>query len=520
MRRVLLVYPEFPPSFWGFKYAMGIIGKKSMMPPLGLITVAGMIPEEGYELKLIDMNITSLEDEHIAWADFVMTSTMVVQRKSLSEVIARCNRIGVPIVVGGPHPTSFHDEINGADHFLLDEVEDTFPQFLEDFENGRAKQMYRSPNKPDVTKSPRPRYDLLELDAYRSMALQFSRGCPFDCEFCDITKLFGRVPRTKTNAQILAELDFLYELGWYGSTFLVDDNFVGNKREAMRLLPAIADWQKEKGYPFSFYTEASLTLVESEPLMDAMVDAGFGMAFLGIESPNPEALKKSNKNQNTKKGIDNYLLRAVRTLQGKGIEVTGGFILGLDGDGPGVFDAQIDFIQEAGIPVAMVGLLSALRGTSLYNRLEREGRLIGETTGNNLDITLNFVPELDKQTLLDGYKRVLSTLYDPTLSNYFKRCLTQFKYQKPLENSTGRAGIGELLAVVRSFKHQLFSRQGPAYFKFLLKTLFRHPKMLPEAIRLAIMGYHFQKHTEHAIAVSELKEYEATSQCVLQEAPC
>ncbi|MGR3311047.1 MAG: B12-binding domain-containing radical SAM protein [Candidatus Brocadiales bacterium] len=504
MKKVLLVYPEFPPSFWGCKHAIEFIGKKSVMPPLGLLTVAGMFPENGYELKLIDMNITSLEDEHITWADFVLTSTMIVQQKSLREVIARCNRIGVPIVAGGPHPTSFHDQIKGVDHFVLDEVEEIFPQFLEDFGNGGAKKMYRAPEKPDVTKTPLSRFDLLDLDAYRSMALQFSRGCPFDCEFCDITKLFGRIPRTKTNDQMLAELDFLYDLGWRGPVFLVDDNFVGNKRDAMRLLHAIAGWQKEKGHPFSLYTEASVTLVEFEPLMDAMVDAGLNMVFLGIESPNPETLKKSNKNQNIKKGVDNYLLHAVRTLQGKGIEVTGGFILGLDGDGPEVFDAQIDFIKEAGIPIAMVGILNALRGTTLYNRLEREGRLLAESTGNNLDITLNFIPEMDRQMLINGYKRILTTLYDPTLSNYFQRCWTQLKNLKLTEHNIGCIGKAELLAAMRSFRRQLFSKQGPAYLKFLLKTIFRYPKMFPEAVRLAIMGYHFQKHTEQALLSSKV----------------
>lgn len=506
MKRVLLVYPEFPPSFWGFRYAMKLIGRKSSMPPLGLLTVAGMFPEDGYELKLIDMNVTPLEDEHITWADLVLTSTMIVQQKSLREVIARCNRIGVPIVAGGPHPTSFHDEIEGVDHFLLDEAEEIFPQFLEDFENGKAKKMYRSSKKPDVTKTPPPRFDLINLNAYGSMALQFSRGCPFDCEFCDITKLFGRAPRTKTNEQMLAEFDLLYDLGWRRPVFLVDDNFVGNKRDAMRMLPAIAGWQKEKGYPFSLYTEASVTLVEFEPLMDAMVDAGLTMVFLGIESPNPDTLKRSNKNQNTKKGVDNYLLHAVRTLQGKGIEVTGGFILGLDGDGPEVFDAQINFIQEAGIPIAMVGLLTALRGTNLYHRLEREGRLLGESTGNNLDIILNFIPEMERQTLINGYKRILTTLYDPTLSNYFKRCWTLLKNLKPVKYSVRYVGKTEMLALVRSLWRQLFSKHGPAYLRFLLKTIFCYPRMFPEAVRLAIMGYHLRKHTEQTIAVSNFRK--------------
>lgn len=504
-RNALLVYPKFPPSFWGFKYAIEFVGKKSSMPPLGLLTVAAMFPPH-YHLKVVDMNIEELTDAHLEWADLVFTSTMIVQQKSLREVIARCNKAKVPVIAGGPHPTSFYDEISGVDHFILDEVENIFPTFLEDLENGQAKPLYRSPTKPDVTKTPLPRYDLIDIQAYGSMALQFSRGCPFDCEFCDITKLFGRVPRTKTNEQMLAEFDLLYDLGWRGPVFLVDDNFIGNKRDAMRLLPEIINWQQKHGYPFSLYTEASVNLVELEPMMDAMVEAGFGMAFLGIESPNPEALKKTKKGQNTKQGQENYLLHAVRTLQHKGIEVMGGFILGLDGDGPEVFDAQVNFIQEAGIPMAMVGLLTALRGTNLYKRLEQEGRLIKESNGNNVDIALNFEPELDKQTLVEGYKRVLSTLYDPTLSNYFERCWILLKHIKPSEHLVRKTGKTELLAFARSLRRQLLSKQGPAYAKFLMRVLLSNPKLLPEAVRLAVMGYHFEKLTAETIAVADFNQ--------------
>ena len=272
--------------------------------------------------------------------------------------------------------------------------------------------------------TPVPRFDLLDLSAYGSMALQFSRGCPFDCEFCDITKLFGRVPRTKSNEQMLAELDALHSLGWRGALLLVDDNFIGNKKEAMRLLPAVAAWQREHGSPFDLFTEASVNLARNEPLMDAMVEADFSMVFVGIESPNPEALRRTNKPQNTVRGDEDYLIRAVRTIQEKGLEVTAGFILGLDGDGPEVFEAQVDFIQRAGIPIAMVGLLTALRGTNLYSRLEHEGRLLVESSGNNVEIALNFVPELDRGVLIDGYRNVLASLYGPDLRTYFARCRT------------------------------------------------------------------------------------------------
>ncbi len=505
MPRALLVYPEFPPSYWGFRYALELLGKKAPMPPLGLLTVAAMFPES-WELRLVDLNVQPLLDADLEWADLVLTSTMVVQQRSLREVIARCNEIGRPVAVGGPHPTSFASEIVGADHFLLDEVEETFPAFLADWEAGRAARVYRPEAKPAVTSTPVPRFDLLDLSAYGSMALQFSRGCPFDCEFCDITKLFGRVPRTKSNDQMLAELDALYALGWRGSLFLVDDNFIGNKKEALRLLPAIAEWQRERGHPFDLYTEASVNLAKHEPLMDAMVAAGFSMVFLGIESPNPEALLKTHKVQNTAKDDRDYLLHAVEAIQRKGIEVTAGFILGLDGDGPEVFDAQVAFIQRAGIPIAMVGLLTALRGTNLYARLEREGRLVAESTGNNVEIALNFEPELDREVLVDGYRRVLSTLYGPDLRAYFARCRTLLGRLGRGPKKNRRVSRAELGAALRSLRLQLFSAQGPAYAAFLAHTLFTRPTMLGEAIRMAVKGWHFQRYTEQTLAAHAYRE--------------
>jgi radical SAM superfamily enzyme YgiQ (UPF0313 family) len=507
MPNALLVYPKFPPSYWGAQFALEFVGKKSCMPPLGLLTVAGMFPKD-YQLKVVDLNVQTLTDADIAWADLVFASTMIVQKDSLREVIGRCNSAGVPIVVGGPHPTSFYDDIEGADHFVLDEVEDIFPEFLSDIANGTAKRTYRAPAKPDITKTPLPRYDLINLNDYASMALQFSRGCPFDCEFCDITKLFGRVPRTKTNPQVLAEFELLYQLGWRGRMFLVDDNFIGNKRDAMRLLPEVARWQKERNYPFGLYTEASVNIAGLDELLDAMVDAGFSMTFLGIETPNREALLKTKKAQNTKRGEEHFLLHAVRKIQEKGMEVTAGFILGLDGDREDAFDSQIEFIQQAGIPMAMVGLLSALKGTDLYHRLQKEGRLLQESTGNNFSISLNFKTEMDRQTLVDGYKRVLSTLYDPTLEHYFERCLTMLHHVKQPAHRVSRVTKADWMALAKSLKRQLFSRkQGPAYFRFLRQVLKINPRLFPEAVRLAILGYHFEKTTSQQIAVDDFKQY-------------
>lgn len=511
MPNALLVYPEFPPSYWGYKYALDFVKKKSSMPPLGLLTVAGMFPKD-YQLKVVDMNVTSLTDADLAWADIVLTSTMIVQKDSFYQVVQRCNRSGIPIIAGGPHPTSYYDNIKEEadgtiDHFLFGEVEETFYDFLTDLQAGVARDVYPETKKPDVTETQSPRYDLINLQDYGSMALQFSRGCPFDCEFCDITKLFGRVPRTKTNEQMLTEFDLLYRLGWRGSLFVVDDNFIGNKRDAMRLLPEIIKWQKDRHYPFSLYTEASVNLVEIPDMLDAMSDSGFNMVFLGIESPNDDALLTTKKTQNTSKEEDSgsYLLRAIRKIQQHGIEVTGGFIIGMDGDTE--FDSHIQFIQEAGIPMAMVGLLTALKGTDLYHRLEREGRLLDESTGNNTDITLNFVPELPREQVISEYRRVVSTLYDPTLKNYFERCLTFLKQLTPKPHTSRSIGKTELMAFAKSIRRQLFSKQGPAYFWYLMKVLKDYPKLFPEAMRLAIMGYHFEKMKSQTVAVDDFKQY-------------
>jgi radical SAM superfamily enzyme YgiQ (UPF0313 family) len=502
--RALLVYPEFPPSYWDFRYALELLGKRAPMPPLGLLTLAAMFPE-AWELRLVDMNVSSLTDEDLGWADLVLTSTMVVQQRSLREVLARCKAVGKPVAVGGPHPTSFSDEIIGADHILFGEVEEIFPHFLSDWLAGVAKPAYRPAAKPAITLTPVPRFDLIDLSAYGSMALQFSRGCPFDCEFCDITQLFGRVPRTKTNAQMLAELEHLYELGWRGPVFLVDDNFIGNRRDAMRLLPVVASWQRDRDYPFDLYTEASVNLAKHEALMNEMVDAGFSMVFLGIESPNPEALRRTHKLQNTARREDDYLLRAVHRIQETGLEVTGGFILGLDGDGPEVFDAQIDFVQRAGIPIAMVGLLTALRGTHLYRRLEQEGRLLSESTGNNVEIALNFEPELDREVLIHGYRRVLSTLYDPRLESYFARCrkLLSRLGPRPRRKRPTRA---EITGFLRSVWLQLFSRQGPTYLRFLGRVALTHPSQFALAARMSIKGWHFQRFTQQTLAAHAYRE--------------
>ena len=459
-----------------------------------------------YNLRVVDLNVTPLEDSDLAWADLAFTSTMIPQRPSLEQVVERCNRAQVPVIAGGPHPTTFHDEMEGVDHFVLDEVEETFSIFLRDLENGTAQAVYRAPRKPDVTHAPLPRFDLIDMNDYWSMCLQFSRGCPFDCEFCDITKLYGRVSRTKSPEQMVAEFDHLYDLGWRGPLFLVDDNFIGNKREVTRLLPVIAEWQKERGHPYSLSTEASVNLVRMNDLMDVMIEAGFDTVFLGIETPNPKALKKMKKPQNLDMRDDNYLFTSVRKIQRKGMQVQGGFILGLDDDDDDAFDAQIEFIQGAGIPIALVGLLTALKGTNLWARLEREGRLLDKPVELD-DTALNFKPQMDPGTLVEGYLRVISTIYDPTLENYFDRCLIMLDNLNPVPHIYKPVSRQVLYAGIMAIRRRLKPTQLPAFSRYIAKVAKDHPRFLPLAIRLAGMGHHCEKFTRQQTVLRSFKEY-------------
>lgn len=507
-RNVLLVYPEFEPSFWSFKYALRYVGKMSAMPPLGLLTIAGMFPE-GYFLRLVDMNVRPLTDRDIAWADLVCTSSMIVQRRSQARVIARCKRAGKPVVAGGPHPTSYEEEMDGVDYLLLGEVETTFVPFLRDLESGTARRITAPPDRPAITQTPLPRYDLVRMRQYGAMLLQFSRGCPFDCEFCDITKLYGRIPRTKSNDQMLGEFQSVYDLGYRGSLFLVDDNFIGNRRDALRFLKAFIEWQRLHDYPFTLFTEASMNLVEHEELMDAMVAAGFTAVFVGIETPTPEALVITKKKQNVGKTDPEYPLHAVQTLQHKGLEVLGGFILGLDGDKPDAFDAHIQFIRAAAIPTAMEGMLTALKGTDLYKRLQAEGRLLGDTTGQNISTQLNFIPEMPAEALIEGYKRVLDTIYDRGLKNYFQRCWDMFQ---SLDRRVHPASAHTPLTAGQAIRFciytlgQMLSAEGPAYLRFLLRVLWNKPALLPEALAFGAKGHHLRKVTEYVLAVDAFKE--------------
>jgi len=498
--KTLLIYPEIPPTYWSLKYTLPFIGKRAVFPPLGLMTVAAMLPDD-FDVKLVDMNVEPLEESAVAGAGLVLTSSMIVQKDSLEKVIGLCKKHGKKVVAGGPYPTSMNANIPGVDHFVLNEAEITLPAFLADYREGKAKHIYADPAKPGMGLTPAPRFDLIRKRRYSTMALQYSRGCPHSCEFCDIVEMFGRVPRTKTPAQFLREMDLLYEAGWRGSLFVVDDNFIGNRKEVRKLLPEIASWQQKRRYPFNLFTEATLILAEDEPLMDQMVLAGFNMVFVGIETPDRDALARAGKTQNLKSDM----LASVRAIQAKGMEVSGGFILGFDEDKEDIFDRQIRFIQDAGIPTAMVGLLTALPNTRLYKRLQSENRITGESGGNNThDLRLNFVPRMDTDKLLAGYKRVLSEIYSP--DRYFDRCLTLLKNTRKHRTSARRITGVEMRAFTLSLLMQTFSSYGWSYWRFMARGFLTKPGLFSETVTMAVKGHHFFKMTRCLLELESFKQ--------------
>lgn len=487
MKRVLMLYPEFPNTFWSFSHALKLVHKRAAFPPLGLLTVASMLPED-WEKRLVDLNVTRLRDADLAWADLVFISGMIAQRESARVLIGRCKAAGKIVVAGGPLFTSAHTDFVGVDHFILNEAELTLPPFLRDLEEGQAKPLYTAAGYPDLDQTPIPAWGLADLRRYGSMCVQYSRGCPFDCEFCDVTAKFGRRSRTKSAPQVIAELDALAAAGWKGSVFFVDDNFIGNKRRLRdELLPALTAWQKARRHPFSFYTEASINLADDEELTREIVAAGFDAVFIGIETPDEAALKECNKRQNQ----DRDLLGDIRRLQRAGLEVQGGFIVGFDSDTPSIFGRQIEFIQSSGITTAMVGMLNALPGTRLFNRLLHEGRLLGDSSGDNVDGTTNFQPKMDLFVLRDGYRQLMSTIYAP--GPYYERVRTFLREFHPRKMEF-RFDPAALAAFLRAgLRLGVIGRERFQYWRLLAWTTWRRPTLLPMAVKLAIHGYHFRR---------------------------
>ena len=486
--KILLVYPRYPDTFWSFKHALNFVSKKAAFPPLGLLTVAAMLPAE-WEKKLVDMNVTRLTDEDIRQADYVFISAMVVQRDSVLEVVGRCKRLGTRIVAGGPLFTTGYEEFDGVDHFVLGEAEVTLPLFLEDLEKGCPQPIYSSDTRPGISKTPIPLWSLINMKNYSSMSMQYSRGCPFDCEFCDIVLLNGHTPRTKDKEQLLAELDELYRRGWRGGVFIVDDNFIGNKKKLkLEILPAIIEWRRGKKYPFVLSTEASINLVDDEELMKLMVGAGFSAVFIGIETPNEESLLECAKLQNRNRD----LVASVKKIQNYGLEVQGGLIVGFDSDPLSIFKSQVNFIQKSGIVTAMVGLLNAPPGTRLYQRLKRENRLVKTFTGNNTDCSLNFIPKMNYEALINGYRQILSTIYSP--KQYYERLRTFLKEYKPRADIGGKLQFHHVKAFIKSLWFLGIREKGRRYYwRLFFSTLLKQPRKFPISISLSVYGYHFRK---------------------------
>jgi radical SAM superfamily enzyme YgiQ (UPF0313 family) len=489
--KMLLIYPEFPDTYWSFRHALWFEGKRSAFPPLGLLTISAMLPDK-WERRLVDMNVLSLKRADIEWADVIFASAMIVQKDSLRHVVALCNAAGKRVVIGGPYVTTSAEHLPEADHIFLGEAETTLPEFVRDLEAGEPRRIYQAAERPALSATPIPHFGLADLKRYSAMSIQYSRGCPFQCEFCDIIEIYGRVPRTKSNGQMLAELDALFNLGWRGMVFIVDDNFIGNKRNVKRLLPVLADWSERHRWPFSFITEASVNLAEDEELLDGMRRARFSRVFLGIETPVEASLKEAQKGQNMRRN----LLDSVRRIQSYGMEVMAGFIVGFDNDPEDIFERQIEFIRESAIPLAMVGLLTALPDTQLWRRLEQEGRLLAESTGNNTDGSLNFIPRMDAARLVEGYKSIMLTIYRP--GEYYRRalnCLERVAAGSPVPRYSGIASdVVTLSRIVLALGVRDQARG--EFWRYLGHALTRHREKFAEAVRLAAVGYHFRKLTE------------------------
>jgi len=494
--KILFVYPKYPDTFWSFKHILKAISKKAAFTPLGLLTVAAMLPGR-WEKRLVDMNVTLLTDKDIKWADYVFVSAMSVQKESSQEVISRSNELGVKIVAGGPLFTTGYDEFEGVDHFVLGEAEATLPLFLRDLENGSPRHLYTSRRRPDMAHTPVPLWSLIDMKKYSSMSLQYSRGCPYDCEFCDIIVLNGHKPRTKTSTQVLEELEAIYNLGWRRGVFIVDDNFIGNKKKLKsEILPAITDWMSKRKYPFDLFTEASINLADDEELMQFMTQAGFNRVFIGIETPNEDSLIECNKYHNQKRD----LVASVKKIQNRGLEVQGGFIVGFDSDPLSIFKSQINFIQNSGITTAMVGLLNAPRGTRLYQRLKQENRLLQSMSGDNMDGSLNFTPKMNYETLINGYKNILNTIYSPKV--YYDRVKIFMKeYKPPQIKRPSRLQFYHCKALLNSIWSLGIREKGRRYYwKLFLSTLLKRPRFFPMSIELALYGFHFRKVVEKYIA--------------------
>ncbi|WRH68318.1 MAG: DUF4070 domain-containing protein [Planktothrix sp. GU0601_MAG3] len=508
--KTLLIYPQFPPTFWSYEKILELVDRKVLLPPLGLITVAAILPQT-WEFKLVDRNITAVTQAEWDWAELVILSGMIVQKVDFIDQIKEAKRRGKLVAVGGPYPTSVPHEIedSGADFLILDEGEITLPMFVEAIEKGETSGVFRTEEKPSVTSTPIPRYDLLELDAYDSMSVQFSRGCPFQCEFCDIIVLYGRKPRTKTPEQLLKELDYLYELGWRRSIFMVDDNFIGNKRNVKLLLKALKVWQADHQYPFRFNTEASVDLADDGELMDSMVECNFDAVFLGIETPDTSSLQMTKKYQNNR----SPLLEAVDKIIRAGLRPMAGFILGFDGEKPGAGSRIIEFVEQSAIPTALFSMLQALPNTALWHRLEKEGRLINPKKFDiNQTTLINFVPTRPVEEIAEEYIETFWQLYDP--ERYLARTYRCFlKLGAPKCHPPGKFPSWiDLKALATVIWRQGIKRQTRwKFWGYLLSIIKHNPAVCGQYLTLCAHNEHFLEYRQIVKTEIEqqLAEYQA-----------
>jgi len=488
---ILLISPKTPETFWSFRYVLHFISKKASYPPLGLLTVAGMLPRE-WNLRIVDLNVKNdISEIDLKWANYVMISAMIVQKESVSEIIQKCLKFNKTIIAGGPLFTTSYEKYPEIKHFVLGEAENIIEELIQDLKSGNLKRIYCSDKKPDLTKTPIPRWDLIKMRDYAAMSVQFSRGCPFDCEFCDITAIFGRVPRTKSPAQLILELETLRKLGWKDTVFIVDDNFIGNKKQTRELLKELIVWRRKTKTKMTFLTEASVNLADDPESCKLMVEAGFVKVFVGIETPSDEALKECRKMQNQGRN----LVEVVKKLHQFGLEVMGGFIVGFDNDPPDIFQRQFEFIQKSGVVTAMVGLLTALPKTKLYQRLFKEGRITEDSTGDNTQSAINFIPKLNKEFLKNNYRQLMKNLYSPSV--YYKRIRVFLNEYKPTGAGI-RVSYDDFIAFIKSIWFLgVRDKEGrKEYWKLFWSTLLTQPAKFRNAIELAIIGLHFRKVAE------------------------
>ncbi len=524
---ILLVYPETPSeSYWSFSHSLDMIGKKTSTPPLGLVTVAAMLPKDEFSLRLVDQNADELKDADIEWADIVFVSAMIAQKSSMEAVLKRIKTFGKITVAGGPYSSSAYDGMENVDCFVIGEAEGMWDAFLTDLRLGSLKPAYAAPVRdkeladlrnffgsaahivqaechPDVNLAPLPRFDLLDIDKYALMPVQASRGCPVGCEFCDIWRRFGRKTRIKASERLLAELTELYRLGWRDSVFLVDDNFIGNRPRAKEVLAAIIGWQRERQWPFTFLTEATLSLADDAEMLDLMAEAGFTSVFVGIETPSEDSLRETGKHIN----LNGSMSEKAARIQAKGIEVMSGFIIGFDADPDDIAERMTTCIQELGIPQAMIGILTALPDTDLHDRLEAENRVHSGSSGNNTHtFSMNFVPTRPEADVLRDYKLVLERAYSADMKSYFQRCEVLRGRWPKKANSHWNPPLGWKLKVMAKYLTAVI--KSPYRFSalgFLLKTLLVKPSFIVHAVELGVKGHHLWAITQQAFEVEAMR---------------